>query len=423
MGERHAIPQQPGWRRAEVQIFGEVPEALALVLWQGIRHVRAWLQTPAPRRAELFHPYPRLAAESRLRDARAAAPELRAALDGLLAVTRVPLTTAEREVAAACAEIARWAERNGHAQTAILFAEAAAVLNGSDPAFANHAGRLTRNAGEFARADLWFQRAIGLARGADASVEYTRAQLGYGRLWHTLGDVERARKHYNRGSVAAMRQGLEWLAAEAQHDIFTLLTESHLFDEAQFHASRALNWYPKHHPRLPLFVADLGYLLICKRHYTRAATLLRQVTAVTDGSQKAVIAALYLRARALSGRAKWFRQGRRRLVSALSDRPECLGPGLIHLAEAGRATGDWRRAAEDATAASNLAKSRQDAVLAEAARAVLEKVRARMGVEPEDDPNAHVFRDLITAATTRLAKWDPGRQRVSRSALRREWVA
>ncbi|HEY7766581.1 tetratricopeptide repeat protein, partial [Longimicrobium sp.] len=393
-----------------------------LVLWQGIRHVRAWLQTPVPRRAELFHPHPRLAAESRLRDARAAAPELRAALDGLLSITRSPLTAAGREVAAACAEIARWAERNGHAQTAILFAEAAAVLDGSDAAFANHAGRLTRNAGEFARADLWFQRAIGLARGADASVEYTRAQLGYGRLWHTLGDVERARKHYNRGSVAAMRQGLEWLAAEAQHDIFTLLTESHLFGDAGLHAWRALTWYPKHHPRLPLFVADVGYLLICTRHYS-AASLLRQVTSVTNDGQRAVTAALYLRARTSSGRTGFFRQGRRRLISVLSERPECLGPGLIHLAEAARAGGDWLLASEDATAACKLARSRHDAILEEAARAVLQKVGARMGVEPEIDPDAHAFRELITAATARLSRWDPSRQRESRSALRREWVA
>jgi tetratricopeptide (TPR) repeat protein len=424
MGEPHAIPQQPAWRRAEVQVFDEVPEALALVLWQGIRHVRAWHQAPAPRRAELFHPHPRLSAESQLREARAAAPELRAALDGLLAVTRSPLTAAERDVAAACAEIARWAERNGHAQTAILFAEAAAVLDDWDPAFANHAGRLTRNAGEFARADLWFQRAIGLARGADASVEYTRAQLGYGRLWHTLGDVERARKHYNRGSVAAMRQGLEWLAAEAQHDLMAFLTEYGLFEAAELHARRALAWYPKRHHRFPLFVADLVYLFLRRSHYEAASRLARAAfrTARHPG-QRLVIAAQYLRAKAGSGDAQYLSASRRRILRKLKTHSEYEIVVRIHLAEASSHAKLWDAAEEDARIALDRAIREEDDLPVSLARELLQRISGRIPPPGNQARTDHAFTMFVDAVSERIGTWRPTPTIESRSSVRRGWVA
>jgi tetratricopeptide (TPR) repeat protein len=423
MGERHALPQHPAWRRAEVHIFDEVPEALALVLWQGLRHVRVWWQTPAPRRAELFHAHPRLSAESRLRDARAADPELRAPLDGLLAVTRSPLAAADRDVAAACAEIARWAERHGHVQTAILFAEAAAVLDGSDPALANHAGRLTRNAGEFARADLWFQRAIGLARSADASVEYTRAQLGYGRLWHTLGDVERARKHYNRGSVAAMRQGLEWLAAEAQHDIFALMFESGMFDQAELYARRALRFYPKQHERLPVFAADFGYLLVATRHHRAAVPLLREaVRKASGGGARLVVAALYARALAGNGQLRTMRPIRRRLLDA-ARHSEVLPAVLVHVAEGARFTEEWDLALTDAATALDIAGHFGDTGLQRLARDLIQAVAQRPSTPAEAAPLDPVTAEFLVQITERLRGWTAARVRRSRSAVRNDWVA
>lgn len=423
MGERHALPQHPAWRRAEVQIFDEVPEALALVLWQGLRHVRAWHQAPVPRRVELFHPHPRFSAESRLREARAAAPELRAALDGLLAITRSPLTTADRNVAAACAGIARWAEQNGHAQTAIFFAEAAAVLDGGDPAFANRAGRLTRNAGEFARADLWFQRAIGLARSADASVEYTRAQLGYGRLWHTLGDVERARRHYNRGSVAAMRQGLEWLAAEAQHDIFALMIEFARYDEARLHAQRALNWYPKQHKRFPAFAADFGYLLVCTQHFTAAALLLREaVRKIRTPNVRAVVAGLYCRALAGEGNIAHLEAARRRILGLTVD-AECRAGAYVHLGEAARFATCWETAASDAATALNLAVQQGDANLEYLARDLAGKIISRAPAPENRELLDHGLARLLDELKARLERWSPGRDVQSKSAVRSAWVA
>ena len=423
MGERHAIPLQPAWRRAEVHIFDEVPEALALVLWQGLRHLRAWHQAPASRRAELFHPHPRLSAESRLRDARAAAPELRTALNGLLSITRSPLAAADRDVAAACAEIARWAERQGHAQTAIVFAEAAAVLDGGDPALANHAGRLTRNAGEFARADLWFQRAIGLARGADASVEYTRAQLGYGRLWHTLGDVERARKHYNRGSVAAMRQGLEWLAAEAQHDIFALLIEFARYDEARLHAQRALRWYPKQHKRFPAFAADFAYLLVCTQHFSAAAPLLREaVRKIRTPNVRAVVAGLYRRALAGAGKTAHLEAARRRILG-LTDDAECLAGAHIHIGEAGRFAACWEMAARDAAMGLALAAQHGDANLEYLARNLAGKISSRAPTPENVELLDSGVARLVDELAVRLERWNPGRDVQSRSAVRSAWVA
>src|SRR6185436_14131864 len=113
-------------------------------------------------------------------------------------------------------------------------------------------------------------RGIGLARRASNGIEYTRGHIGYGILWQTLGRDRRARKHFATAANRAMKDGREWLAAEAQHDLMLMATERGHYGEAEAYARTALAWYPKYHERFPFFVADLAYLLVSERQYLHA---------------------------------------------------------------------------------------------------------------------------------------------------------
>ena len=164
MGDKHIIPQPPCRRRPEGGILSELPDSLGLVLWQDLRHLLDWAHTPQPRRAALFHPQSPAWVLAKRTEARLQAPELAAALDQLAVLTRTPLSVSPIALADACQEVAAWAEAREHTETAIQYAEAAAVLDPEEPRRANLAGRLNGNASDFPRAEVWFERGIGLAR-------------------------------------------------------------------------------------------------------------------------------------------------------------------------------------------------------------------------------------------------------------------
>jgi tetratricopeptide (TPR) repeat protein len=261
MGEERLILPPPVQRRREGEILEELPNVLGLVLWQDVRHLHAWAEASeagrSPRTARLtsspealFNPSLPTWVIAKRRDARAQCGELAGALDEFTSVASAPLSVSRAAVAAACREVVEWALAREHTQTAIEFAEAAAVVAPDDPAMANLAGRVTRNAGEYARAEVWFNRAIGYARERNDKVELTRAHLGYGTLHKLVGRVKEARRHLNSGSRIARKLGQPSLAAEAQHDLCALLTVRGYFADAEKHARTAFAVVSERSPAL-----------------------------------------------------------------------------------------------------------------------------------------------------------------------------
>src|SRR3954465_5659701 len=206
MGEERLILPPPLQRRRESEILNELPNVLGLVLWQDVRHLHAWVEAaeavrpqrrarsegrgalpdlypgaasrfrPSPK--DFFTPSPPPWVVAKRRDAPAQCGELAAALDELQAVAAAPASVGRAAVADACRQVVEWALAHEHTQTAIEFAEAAAVVAPEDPAMANLAGRVTRNAGEHGRAEVWFNRGIGYAREQNNKIELTRGHLG-----------------------------------------------------------------------------------------------------------------------------------------------------------------------------------------------------------------------------------------------------
>jgi tetratricopeptide (TPR) repeat protein len=436
MGEERLILPPPVQRRREREILNELPSVLGLVLWQDVRHLHAWVEASdavrSARRAPLapspeafFNPSPPIWVIAKRRDARVQCGELDGALDELGSVASAPLSVSRAAVAAACREVVEWALAREHTQTAIEFAEAAAVVAPDDPAMANLAGRVTRNAGEYARAEVWFNRAIGSARERNDKVELTRAHLGYGMLHKLLGRVRDAQKHLNSGSRIAHKLGQPALAAEAQHDLCALLTIRGHYAEAEKHFQTALRWYPKNHPRFPLFVADVAHLLVLRRNFGAAVRLLRGVSRVADlpPSTRSAILALYSRALAGAGHADEAIRQQRRVLRLLQRHHEWETLALWHLAAAETLSARWGPAETFALRALELATIEGDREMMWLTRRTLavavEKKPAPLKVVRKDEE----FRSWVETLVTRLAAWAPRRTRARRAPWGEQWAA
>lgn len=331
MGER-IIPPPPVARRREVEILEELPSAAGLVLWQDVRHLRDWAESAPEMRPKLFQA-PTQDVLTKRSEARACVGALAGPLETFAAMKANPLQVNPAELGAACEQVVEWALEREFAQTAIEFAEAAAILHPRNPKFANIAGRVTREANEFDRGEVWFKRGIGIAREQDNTVEQFWGHVGYGKLCKEQGRVRDARGHLNRAAQLAWKGGPPTLAASAQHDICALLMVRGQLSEAAECARSALLWYPKSDPRLPFFAADAALMLVLGRRYAAALRLLRPVLKVVQGrSARAVILGLAARAFAGAGEPEESAVMRKRALKLVSEHPAVEGVTRWHLA-------------------------------------------------------------------------------------------
>jgi tetratricopeptide (TPR) repeat protein len=357
------------------------------------------------------------------REAAVHAPELADALDAFENLRQHPRAVNEFFVASACDRVARWALSHGYSETAMHFSEASALIDRSNALHARIAGKLAREAGDFPRAEVWFERSVGLARKAGNWEEYTRAHLGAGIMFMALGREGRARKHFNTASTVAMREGHEWLAAEAQHDLFHFMTVRGRYTEGELHARRALAWYPKHNKRFPYFVADVAFLLVCKRHYTPAAKLLREFTRKVKPPHSVLGVSLFVRALACAGKAGEFGRQRDYLLRLLKNHKEYEAAARWNLAHGERAAGMWEAATENAQLAIELARVRPDTETEGLAQRLLNELGAGTAAAAEIDRTDQDFRDFINELLSRIADWSPTRRGRPPGESRDDWAA
>jgi tetratricopeptide (TPR) repeat protein len=423
MGDKQIIPEPPRRRKPEFQILSEAPPALAVVLWQYIRHVKDWIDAHPEIRHTLFNANPpRWVVEKR----RAAYAMCEEHADELTAIERMmdrPDDVREDELADACERLARWAESQGYPETAIELAETAARLDCGEPRRANLAGRLTRNAKEYGLAETWFERGIGLARRRADWVEYTRGHLGAGIMCMWTGREAPARRHLNTASTIAMREGHEWLAAEAQHDLFHFMTVRGNYVDAELHARRALAWYPKHHHRFPFFSADVAYLLVCQRHYSAAIRVLRHFLSIVGPPKNLLGLSLLVRALACAGELDEFAAMRVQLLKSIPTDSEYESAARWHLAYGERAAGLRDLAKVTARTAVEIARTQRDREMEVLALAALQEIESGQPAQHEIARNDGNFTEFVSGIISRLQTWSPTRRGRNRSRSEADWAA
>lgn len=314
-----------------------------------------------------------------------------------------------RDAADALLRISEWALERGAAEPAIQCAEAAAALVPESGRLALAAGRVNRIFSEAARAALYYERAMTLARVRRKWRTYVRAHLGLGQVKKGLGDPGGARAHYFTAARAARSlSGEKWLAAQTQHDLLVLAIENGAFDDALRHARQAMEWYPRHHSRFPALAHDFAFLLVRLGLHGPALPLLEEVMRAPIPSQEQVIGwSTLARAAAGMGDESRYENAADQVLRRVGLFDHFGAAAFANLGWGATLLGRWDEAEQYASRSLELAdRSDAEAEAAEVAKTVLANVRARRTVEVElvGAQTSTVLR-LSTDISARLTTW------------------
>lgn len=277
----------------------------------------------------------------------------------------------------ALVRVAEWVAARALAEPAIQCAEAAAALVPESARRALAAARMNRLFGEVSRAELFYERAITLARRNRRWRTYVRAHLGKGQVKKALGDPEAARAHYFTAARAARNlSGEKWLAAQTQHDLLGLAAEEGALDEALLHARQALNWYPRHHARLPGLAHDVGFLLVRMHAYAQAVTLLDLAVPAMPPQEQVIGWSTLARATASAGDAKGYQRGTERTLRMVGLFDLHAAAAFANLACGAHQLGMWNEAEQYALRSMEICERLPQAEAFSVARDVLDDARA-----------------------------------------------
>lgn len=417
----------PDWPWTEEAILNEIPFApLALELWLCVRKVRLWVETPLEARARLFRRGNRESGKERRRAAFVSAPELQEPFRAFAALVASPGKIEPATLRDACARVADWAAENSHDLTAVHFATAAAAVAPESPEAANLAGLMHRRAADWQRADMYYPRAIVLARRQRNATEYVCGHIGYAALLYSRGiNVEKAIRHLNTAARVAAANGSFWLAGHALHDSMLLLVQRNEFGEAETQASRAAELYPLHDRRFPHFVVDFAFVQLEQQRFGEAVSLLQLcMTVIHEPAVRALIHSMLARSHAGLGRLDEYRRARREAEDMVKIYQEHASVVYYHVAEGARACRSWTEAERHARRSRELAMKRGDREMLRLAERTLTLAVRQTSVEaasmPPGSPPERLTRELIA----RLSRWNPQSHPIKRRrAFRNQWVA
>jgi tetratricopeptide (TPR) repeat protein len=422
--ETYLAPLPPDWPIPPVfaiaDELGYTP--LAHELWQDYRFARLFAETSDHARQGLFHKVLSERARERQVAARQAAPELGRALSTFAALRGKRVR--EAAVTRACTVISDWATEHGYEHTALEFARAAAAVSPNDPEAANLAALALRRAGDWARAERFYSRAIALARHGRKGVQYICGHIGMAALLYSRGiGLQRAVGHLNTAARSAERNGRMWLASHVLHDSMLLRVAADDYTAAEAEAEKAAELYPLHDNRFPYFVLDFAFVQLEQFRYTAALPLLdRCVALIGEPAIQALIHAMLARCYAGMGRMRDYVRACRTAVEMIKDHGEHAATVHYHIAEASRACRSWPDAERHAARARELAVERGDRELVRLADRSL--AQAHQGEEAGPKPTPASAARLAAELKTRLSTWTPSLSlRRRRVGFRNQWLA
>lgn len=371
------------------ELLDEFSGSAGLALWQSVRDVSLWAGAREPEeRAELFHPG---TYQKRLEQIEQAG--LDAAIDAplrtLARICREPESVTEQEILAACRDISQWAEATEKMGTAISFAQAGALAAPTNAAGGFRVGQLARRKAEYARAESWFRRVIGLGRQAKDWGSYAEAFMGLGNLYLQRGNIPAARRFHIRGLRAARRHGMRDIQGRALHDLFVIAVTSSTPEEALGHARAAFKAYGPQHPKLPVLAHDLAYFWMERGRFGQALQVFQVLRpSITDPTEHMQNVADIGRAAGGAGSRAAYDEAWNEIWSFAGDwhtRPTSA-QALLDLARGAASLKDWPRAERAATTARDVATRREEAKVAMEADSLLDSVSRKRNLEAVTSP-------------------------------------
>lgn len=388
-----------------------IDDPLARIFWRATRDISEWIASgPSgaacePAEAAVFR--------EQLAYAVSKAPELEEAF-GAFGLLRLNPKLAQRSsLAKACQQVHAWADARGMQETALLFAETWARIDGENPIAANEAGRAARRTAYVHRAEVWLERAHTLAARHKNRREKIRALIGLGGLMRELGRYSEARSKFFDAARIAASTKRHRQAAEVQHELLTIAVETASYAEAEHYMRAALREYPVHHRALPWLGHDWAFFLVRLNLYKEARVLLEAVRPhVTRRELLVVIEGTLGRAVAGCGDRNAYELCRERVLVLSSVHGEYAAAALAHLAVGAQLFGEWELAEQMGVRAVEIARTRHQVDVERGASEIVSAIRARRPAPQQASiarPNklAAIEREMLA----RLQAWTKPRRR------------
>ncbi len=359
------------------EILSEYTGELGLVLWQAVRDISLWSSvTPPDARAGLFGPN---AGKRRAASLAAADPdaEIAPALATVARILEDPAGTSSEQVMLACREISQWADSRGSLATSLAFAQAAAFACPGNAAAGLRVGQVARRRTEYARAETWFRRTIGLARQARDWASYAEAFSSLGNLYMQRGNLPVARQLFVRAYRASKRHSLRSLQATSLHYLFAIAVQGGQYDEAESLARTAFEAHDPEHARLPAFAHDVAYFWTERGQYAPALSVFKALMPhIKNPVDRLAGIGSIARAAGGAGNREMFDEARSEIWKLVRgpDGGERAAGALTDVARGAMSLGDWSEAEEAARVAQELASTRGQAQIEHLAQTLLDAV-------------------------------------------------
>lgn len=254
----------------DIAIVAEHPRTSALLFWNAVRDLMQWATCPQELRTELF---PTETARVRTHQLETAElpPDVATWLELLMGVlyglADVPRPGMLTDV---CERLAGWAAAKGKVETAVGFAQGAALAEPMDARAACLAGEFAASFGKSARAESWFQRAVGIARRRNDWRIYASSYHGLAEVALRRGAWRYAEERFRFGLRAARRNGFRSEQADGYIGLLRVAVATGRFEEARRWESRARRLVGRGPERLQKLAAASVDLWMHTGDYARA---------------------------------------------------------------------------------------------------------------------------------------------------------
>jgi tetratricopeptide (TPR) repeat protein len=375
-----------------MEILREVGGEVGILLWQAYRNVMFWASADQEDRAQLFSPE-----AGKKRAAELAEARIPDELAGPLSTFTEMLSAADRiqgdAVAQACTGVARWADYEGHLNTALSFTQAAAVASQRNARLALAVGQLARRHGELPRAETWFRHTVMVSRQTGEWESYARAYIALGNMLIQRGNYPAAHRMHIKALRAARRKGLQLIQGMALHDLFVIATEAGRVSQAEEYARQAYRAYGPNHPSVPALAHDVAYFWMNQGHFGRALPIFEGVLPhFNDPAVRFVVQAHIARAAGGSGDRVAFRRYWTECMRIAKEpfARAVAADALTELALGASSLNEWDRAEQAATKAIEIAQETGDSKALMRSEAILDGVRNGRQVEERSGQRAQI---------------------------------
>lgn len=366
-----------------MEILREVGGEVGILLWQAYRNVMFWAAAEQGERGRLFSAEAGRKRQAELGEARIG-EELAGPLAAIAEMLVAPDSTSGEAVAQACTGIARWAEEQGHLNTALAYTQAASVAAPRNARLSLAVGKLARRRGEAARAETWFRHTVMISRQIGDWESYSRAYIALGNMLITRGNLPAAGRMHIKALRAARRKGLQQIQGMALHDLFVIADEMGRDEQAEEYARQAFRAYGGGHPSLLALGHDIAYFWMQRGYFSQALEVFQQLEpAATEPRARLLLTANIARAAAGVGNRELFRKAWTQVYRMTKDAElsAIVANVTLELALGAASLGEWDRAEQAGQDSLDAAVRQGQAKVRFRAESLLESIRGGRAAE------------------------------------------